>query len=705
MKVKRKTTKLILILLLLSASVFSQYPEQEFQQRAQILIDYIADVHPAWNKGKRPMGFDGRVSDFGKYNYPKIIATFYKYGVNDTHSIIMNDRLNIYKTKETFHFNLVGLPRILYTYSNAPGIKGNDLEFIKRVFERKDSYNAWTCEGTENHVGMSRTSAYLYAQYALEKFPDSFPDATVKLAMIKEWMKYISKHVYQYGTTEWNSSIYNAYNVIGWINVYDFAKDAEVKNIAHAMLDYYSCELALNYSQAAICGSDMRGKGNSTSFKGSNAYLGWIWFGDSPLPLTTENLEQGEARNTEMIQSIHAALSSYRPPLAAWQIANKKTPLPAVYYNSKPSYLYEYPSYIKQVLYIDRNFTLGSAYLPFGGWSAGNFQIVPWRLTSRVNFGDTKTTQFLGGIGTYTPDKNFSCGNMRSPFDQIIQHKNILIQIAKVPENAQEIKDSIKAIHEKWKANWSRDFAKRFPTDIFKLNEQPVNFMEADVSKNQTSLILADNGIWESSTLGNILFIRYEKSFVLVRTIDNSVPGTWNTIDNKARFSTTSTIKGSICGYIIEVVNSDDYESFEAFQALAKQKTQVEAKNIGSDLIEYTSLKGEKIKVQYNESGSYTEPIFDWGYGSTEPMCIIKAPPFIQPTWPSGKGHGKLASYEVNNKKINTLKPWPVYSGPNLYIGNGLLMVKDAAGKTYSIDYKRDAPVFEKHLKWIDFKP
>lgn len=157
---------LLIFSLLIARESNGQEYETNFKARARLLIDYIAALYPRFNNGKTPPGGRGDLSDFGKYNYPKIIAVFEKYGASSPEAELFNQRMKIYRKKPTFHFNLVGLPRILLGYPNSPPVKKYEKDFLKRVFERTDSYNAWTCEGTENHINMSRTSGYLYAQIA-----------------------------------------------------------------------------------------------------------------------------------------------------------------------------------------------------------------------------------------------------------------------------------------------------------------------------------------------------------------------------------------------------------------------------------------------------------------------------------------------------------------------------------------------------------
>ncbi|NJM14867.1 MAG: hypothetical protein HC896_05355 [Bacteroidales bacterium] len=259
----------IAMLVAICCQLFSQTYEDEFKTRANLIIRYTAEIYPRGNNGDCPSGCKGDLSDFGKYNYPKILAAYTYYSADDsTQAQKMKARLDVYATKPSFHFNNLALPRLLHTFPNAPGVKENQVEFIKRVFERTDSYNAWTTEGTENHVNMSRLPGYLFAQFALENYPDSFPLAQQRLNEMKEWIEYYSKRAFETGTGEWNSTTYGAYNILPWINIYDFAQDDTVKSMARAILDYYACELAVHYSQALTGGPDMRGNQNTQSFKG-----------------------------------------------------------------------------------------------------------------------------------------------------------------------------------------------------------------------------------------------------------------------------------------------------------------------------------------------------------------------------------------------------------------------------------------------------
>jgi hypothetical protein len=105
--------------------------------------------------------------------------------------------------------------------------------------------------------------------------------------------------------------------------------------------------------------------------------------------------------------------------------------------------------------------------------------------------------------------------------------------------------------------------------------------------------------------------------------------------------------------------------------------------------------EGENIAVQYEENGTFEEAMVDWGYGTTERHITITAPPFIQPQWPSGKGHGKIPSFTVNGQEVLNTNPWPLYSGTYVQMDKGVLEVISDDKQTYRVDFTGPLPVWE----------
>ncbi|HMP91385.1 MAG TPA: hypothetical protein PKD90_00815 [Phnomibacter sp.] len=643
-----------------------------------------------------PPGWDGKLADFGKYHYPMFLAQLALKDTSLVRQQILAKRMAMFAQMPTFHFNLVGLPRILFLFSNHLVLKQYRKDFLQRVWERTDSYNPWTAEGTENHISMSKTSAYLYAQLAWQYHRDAFPDAEKKMRMMKDWILQWSKTIYYTGSGEFNSSIYQAYTIIGWLNLFDFAKDTEVKSAARAVLDYYATEMALHYVQGMSGGSDLRGQNCTRSFEGSYAYLAWLWFGDSPVTLTAETLDLGRNTN-EAIQTVHAALSQYRPPLAAVALAFRKFGQPAWYTGSKPGYLLDRPGYIKQHLYVSNNYLLGTGYFPYGGWGSGNNQIVSWKLISRVDSGAGQSAQFVSGIGIQSPeDARYAGGNKRSPYDQLAQHKNVLVQLTRLPVNASAQKDTIRAIFKQWQRAWAADFARRFPNDTDKLRHNPIYMHDLDVSVNRSSVCITKAGMVKTEFKEKILFVELEKSLIAIRSVRGDKPDELKISQGGGmQYSSMRAVPGLICGFVLEVAEKKAYASVEFFKQQILQRTWLDASLLDKqNRLKYVSLSGDTLIVEYQPYGTFTEPLFDFGYGVTQPMLNLAGPSLQQPNWPSGEGHGRLARWWVNSKAVDLEAEWPVYGGPGLCVANGVLKLNVEGAENYTVDYRGKIPVF-----------
>lgn len=666
----------------------SQQPTIDtFQDRSDLLIEHIAQYYPN-DGGHRPPGYNGDLSDFGKYNYPKIIALYLSREPSDSLLAVMDERMEIYKDKPVFHFNLVGLVRLLYLFPDHPVVQKHELDFLTRVFERDDSYNPWTGEGTENHVNMSRLPGYLFAQLAVENYPGQFPEAEMRLEQMTDWVAATSKLVYTSGTSEWNSSTYGAYNVIGWLCLYDFAKDEKIKSMAKAVLDYYAVELALHTTQGLNGGPDMRGNKNVTSLSNATAYLTWLWFGDSAMDLSPANLNVNG--QNEQIQAIHAATSSYRPPNTLKVLAQKDFTEAQSYTANHPAYQLKPSFFIKETFYAHPTFTLGAGYYPTGGWSSGNFQIVPWKLLSKVEDGDGKTVQFMGGIGMQSPaSKYYAHGNQRSPFDQIVHHENVLIQMTRVPTRVKEIRDRIQAMYPTWQDNWKQYFMKRFPMDTFKVEEHIVRFQNLDITSNQSSLVLSDTGFFKQELSEKVLFVELESNYLAIKAIGGELHEFQDNKSTQMKFTTTDAAFDQLVGFVIEVGAKNAFESIVDFKNAIRQTSLT----VSDKIVMYQSTSDRMIEAEYQTAGEISEPLFDWGYGFDQRYALQSDAPWQQPNWPSGEGYGRLAKWTVDGNV--TTQDALLYFGPMLEVGNSKLIIKDLSGKTtYKVDYTGDYPVF-----------
>ncbi len=599
-----------------------------------------------------------KIGDAEKYYWPKVIARFELYGTNDS---IANSWLEALKERSPFHFTLVGMARIMSLYPNAKFIKENKILLLKRVFERDDSYNAWTAEGTENHINMSRTSGYLFAQHAME-FPDEFPEAKEKLAMMKEWLQSWSKQIYQTGTGEWNSSIYEVYNMVGWLNLFDFARDPQVKAIARAVLEAYSVEMALHNSWGITGGSEMRGTGVNLDGSSATSYYYWLWFSEDIHPVN-------DYHGSGYIQAIHALTSLYRPHPAIMDFSRQKYTPGGSYCGSKPSYNFETASFVKQTLFIDSLYTLGNCLNNYGGFTGASYQMVPWKLVIKDSL-----PQIISGNGTFYNERS---GKTRNPFTQTVQYNNVLIQLTRVPSNVKRMMENIDSVGEWWSSQSKKDLSLRFPEEIHKIKKNYVNLPDNRNFKNGSYLNLPITADW-SCTEGMYHF-KYNGVQIQVLSLNPKRDTVY--YSRNRMIIETSEEYDSICGFILEVNNASDTLSQSSFL-----KTK-------DDQVEYITGKDEVIRVQYGSSGSYIEPMVDWGYGPVVPQLYSTSPPFSQPVWEKGEGYGRIARMWVDGIEENHAACNPVYSGPGIHWENGRIKIWSNE-EVCEIKYDGDLPVF-----------
>jgi hypothetical protein len=686
----QKVTKFFMCFLFCSIStLFSQNYETAFNSRAQKIINYVADDHK-WDASG---WYNCSPSDFGKYNWPIVVASLHKYGLQNTKG---NQYLPHFNTnsciQNRFHFNVVGEAFIFANYWNAPSVKSNVKDYLTAAWRRNDSYNLFTAEGTENHLAMTRTAAYIYAQIANDSFPTLFPDANQKLIELKSWLADWAKMLYTSGAGEWTSSTYFPFSINGWLALYDGAKDAEVKLIARAVLDYYAAEMALHYTQGITGGYESRNGSGFESVVSYGDYLSWLWFGDSPRKIS---FTSGSQIN-EAATAIYAAVSTYRPPMAIINLAAKKNMQNAMYYNSKGEYLLNNPSKIKQTFFVGKTYTLGAAYLPYGGFTGGDTQFQTWKFVGRVAPDTTTTTKTANIIVGYG-GKEWNKARGRMPWDQLVHHKNVLIQMTKVPSNFSAIYTEISSKINTWKNSWATDFAKRFPGET---KANPVN-LSVDVLDASFSYMAVwkKNAIVSYETKNNIAYFSLDSNFVAIRSIAQSTPTVTTATDNYAVKDAVT--KGQLCGLILEVGSKCDYPSLIAFQNAIEANTQLNISEIATNKILYTNLAGEVIEAQYNSNGTFTEPIFDWGYGPTTPQMSQKSPPFVQPQWPSGEGYGRIATWKVNNNLVDLNQNWSVYKGPNIVLNNRVLSVLDGSTDSLKVDFSGNLPQYKSGVSTI----
>jgi len=181
-----------------------------------------------------------------------------------------------------------------------------------------ESKNSWVdVRNTDNLRAMREAAVYLMAEETGNK-----EVAKIYADRIRAYVTAL----YTTGMGEWDSSNYMSHTLTGYIQLYDFAKDPEVKLLGKAAMDWLTAAAAVKYFRGNWAGPCARDYDNLGTW---NAAAGefWMWFGQTP-----------GHEETPYRDFVHLMTSPYRPPQAVVHLAHKNFPKPVEILGSKPTY-------------------------------------------------------------------------------------------------------------------------------------------------------------------------------------------------------------------------------------------------------------------------------------------------------------------------------------------------------------------------------
>ncbi|NEP17063.1 MAG: hypothetical protein F6J97_09160 [Leptolyngbya sp. SIO4C1] len=218
------------------------------------------------------------------------------------------------------------------------------------------------CRNTDNLRAMRETSLYLMAE-------ETGNEATRAIYQ-QHLQRYVST-LFDIGMGEWDSPVYHGHTTAAYLNLYDFAQDPAVKQLAKDALDWLFYSAALKYWRGSWNGPSKRTYG-----EGAVAFF-WLYFGQAPLP---DEIER---------DWIYALTSDYRPPAEAVAIAQRRFTQPVEIRRTHPHYenwkpeLYGPAFY--ETLYISHSYQLGSLAKGTGGdWSGFSLRVVKGSSTDEL---------------------------------------------------------------------------------------------------------------------------------------------------------------------------------------------------------------------------------------------------------------------------------------------------------------------------------
>ena len=278
-----------------------------------------------------------------------------------------------------------------------------------------DVMNSWVdVRSTENLFLMRTTSVYLFA----EETGNEATRARYKHAILD-----YAKALYRVGMGEWDSENYHGHSMAPLVNLYDFARDPEVKLAAKASLDFVCATGAVKYYRGGFNGPTKRDYNHVQPFGGSAAAMLWVYFGDCPAP-------EHEWESDE----VHLLSSSYRPPLAVVNLARKRFERPVEILASKAHYeasvnneLTKGPEHL-ETQHVGRTFQLGSL---LGGTSTGKSDVNGFKLLTFDSARGLADFQCVPGPDPlFVGSPKYEAGKVSGP-NRVAQYGNLAVWLVR----------------------------------------------------------------------------------------------------------------------------------------------------------------------------------------------------------------------------------------------------------------------------------
>lgn len=610
---------------------------------------------------------DGRIEfvvpDPGKHIWNNLIAHLAETPdgstpLSDSPVTVRQMADTLFRFPNLFHFNADGPAVCLYRWPGlvAPDVRQFFFEGHNRsVFDHAGDpvNNLFTSEGTENHLAMARFPGYLFCQHWLVDHPDD-RRALDGLAKCREYILLMNERTRRAGRGEWNSSTYYGYQLRGILTCFDHATDPEVRHACKSLLDFFATEMALSNFHGVNARPEMRGSARSALVHEPDQ-IAWLWFGGAGEPTTATS-------------AVYAAISSYRPPESLHDLAHKRPPYRGTMHVSHASYLQDRIAQSRETILVDESYMLASADLPYAGLTGASSQFQPWKLAVRTEAGPWVM------VGNSTARN--AGGNGRSPWDQWVQHENVLIQLTRVPSNAADLLAAGQRVMDVWRDRYAVSHRRRWgfaPDPVKHLTWSDVQ--HADIASYLT--FDAERVTILPDALEGAVLLQIGGVNVIVRSLHQPGPQVSDSLDGKSAGKTTRWLidrapLDRLSGFVIELSASPLDELLGravAGRVMVDDKTRQ---------VTYRDLLGRQVVATYglHADAPLTEPVFDWGYivdpRQDEPRPTMSKPPIEQPTFPlpgeSLEGWGRIARLTVDGRPIERrgVQDDAVFDGPGV---------------------------------------
>lgn len=385
---------------------------------------------------------------------------------------------------------------------------------------------------TDNLWAMSNTSIYLMAEEA--------GNEATRLAALERLQDTIETW-YRNGMGEWDSENYLTHTMSAYVNLYDFAKDEDVRLLAKAALDWLSMAGAVKYWRGGWAGPVKRDYGNLKVMDLNAAKAFYLYFGDCPLADPAADRDD-----------VHHITSAYRPPMAIVAMARKQFEKPCELLVTHPTYENwkdggrDHPDF-HETTYIANTYQVGS--LPRGnGGDVNGFKILMANAARGVDY---VTVGHTPKLKSGTRQKSFVCS--RAGNINIAHHCNTLIYL----------------------------------TD------------KADAA----FYIMVPPGA-QPETLKGITFVRGEKTWIAIHPISLDLEGIDAELSAKLQDAgDILSAKGKgrgLCGFAMELGESQSHGSYAAFKKAVSAEGKLDLGELRDGRVAYVGADGTSVALKHS---------------------------------------------------------------------------------------------------------
>ncbi len=343
--------------------------------------------------------------------------------------------------------------------------------------------------------------------------------------------------LYNIGMGEWDSENYHGHTFAPYLNLYDFAKDPEVKQLSKAALDWLSAAAAVKYYHGGWGGPSKRDYGKANVAYGSAAArLFWLYFGDAPQPNPAPERDV-----------IHLITSAYRPPQAVVALARKQFDKPVELLSTKPIYENwkeggeDQPAYW-ETTFFGQTYQMGSVVSGFADGDVGPFKLMAENSQRGVDY-------FVANTGGDRAEPGKHKG------DQIGQYRNLLV--------------------------WLRPAGDR--PFFFQLPQSA----KAEVEEN----------IWFFQLEKTWLAVR---PINLSAYSEVALSEKWAEHYDREQTLKATTSGNRYAGFALEVGEPDSHGSYEEFKRAVKRRSRLDVSELDSGTVEFAGANGNRLKLTHN---------------------------------------------------------------------------------------------------------